>query len=202
VGSLIETYLSGSGFDVKVCTGAAAARAVADEFDPDLAILDINLGDGMNGVQLGYILERAHPSMAIMYLTRYPSAFLSKSDSAAHVANKVVLNKDAVESPSDLLQAIEAALRGFRSNTPAVVDPGMGQLTSLHWEILQMVAEGLTNAAIAKRRGTSERAVEKQLKSIYQALEVESDELTNARVLAARRYLNATGGASLNSPSS
>ena len=196
MGSLIDSFLVSAGFEVKLCTSAASAREVATEFDPDLAILDVNLGEGTNGVQLGYILERSHPSMAIMYLTRYPATFLKEPGSAAHVKNKVVLSKDAVHSPDDLLRAVETALRGNRIDSVRFGDERMRKLTPLQWEILQFTAAGMTNAAIARRRGTSERAVEKQLKAIYQALDIAGDESSNARVLAARRFLEVTGDAS------
>lgn len=193
MGSLLDVFLSGEGFDVEICTDAAEARTVAAEFDPDLAILDVNLGQGMNGIQLGYILEQSHPAMAIMYLTRYPASFFSGPGKAAHISNKVVVSKDAVHSPKELLHAVEAALRGFTSNSDALCDEQLQQLTPLHWEILEMVAAGMTNTAIAQRRGTSERAVEKQLKSIYSTLGLGNDELNNARVSASRIYLSATG---------
>lgn len=194
MGSLIESFLTSEGFQVQRCTTASDARVIAKEFDPDLAILDVNLGEGMNGVQLGFILEQTHPGMAIMYLTQYPATFLSESGSTAHVRGRVVLSKDDVHSPPDLLHAVETALRGFHSSTPDLEDPQLSRLTPRQWEILRMVASGMTNAAIAQQRGTSERAVEKQLKAIYQTLDITVDELNNARVLATRRYLQATGG--------
>jgi DNA-binding NarL/FixJ family response regulator len=193
MGSLIESFLTDEGYQVRRCTNAADARAVADEFDPDLAILDVNLGEGISGAQLGYILEQSHPGMAIMYLTQFPAALLSESGSAAHVRNKVVLNKEDVRTPQDLLHAIESALRGYHTTNPNLGDPRMQRLTTRQWEVLRMMAAGMTNTAIARRRGTSERAVEKQLKAIYQALEITVDELNNARVLATRLYLEATG---------
>ena len=196
MGSLIESLLTREGFEVKTCTSASRARDIASDFDPDLAILDVNLGEGISGVQLGYILEQTHPTMAIMYLTQYTSAFLSDPGSAAHVKNKVVLSKDEVTSPNELLVAIEAALRGSNTSTSSEPDIQMQRLTSVQWEILQLMASGFTNTAIAQHRGTSERAVEKQLKVIYQHLEITGDKLSNARVLATRRFLEVTGGAS------
>jgi DNA-binding NarL/FixJ family response regulator len=195
--SLIEALLVDAGFNVRVCTNATSAREIAAEFDPDLAMLDVSLGSGPSGVQLGYILERTHPAMAIMYLTRYPTAFLSEPGSSAHVKDKVILNKDDVHSPNDLLHAVETALRGYRTDSTTVGDVQMQRLTPLQWEILQLMASGMTNTAIAHHRGTSERAVERQLKLIYQALEIDSDQMNNARVLATRRYLETTGRASV-----
>lgn len=193
MGALIEAFLVAEGFEVRVCTEAESARTVASQFDPDLAILDVNLGDGITGVQLGFILERTHPAMAIMYLTQYPSAFLSQPGGAAHVGSKVILNKESVQSPKDFLHAVEAALRGFTSDASTLSDERLQSLSTLQWEILRMVSAGLTNAAIAQRRGTSERAVEKHLQSIYEALEIDGNDHINVRVLAARRYLEATG---------
>ena len=195
--SLIESILVGAGFEVRSCADAATARQISKDFDPDLAILDVSLGQGSNGVQLGYILEQRHPAMAIMYLTQYPTAFLSQPKSAAHVENKVVLHKDSVNSPEDVLHGVESALRGYRTGTEDLVDDQMRCLTELQWEILQMMASGMTNTAIAQRRGTSERAVERQLKLIYAALGIDIDQLSNARVLATRRYLNAIGNTSV-----
>lgn len=192
-GSFIESFLVSEGFEVVRCPDAASARNAAQDFDADVAILDVNLGEGMNGIQLGYILEQSHPAMAIMYLTQYPAAFVTESGSAAHLRNKVVLSKDDVKTPADLLHAIESALRGYQTGMPEITDERISALTCLHWQILEMMADGMTNAAIAQRRGTSERAVEKQLKAIYENLGIKGDDMTNARVIATRRFLQIKG---------
>jgi DNA-binding NarL/FixJ family response regulator len=195
--SLVESLLQGEGFGVAAAADAAAARALLGEFDPDLVVLDVNLGNGPTGLQLGFIIERTRPDVAIMYLTRYPTALLSSRDGSAHLQGKVVVTKDDVTDTAVLLQAIEQALRGRQSTEGPDGDEQVGGLTVTQREVLQMMAAGMTNAAIARRRSTSERAVEKQVKAIYEALGLEANQETNARVLAAMKYAEVMGDSGL-----
>jgi DNA-binding NarL/FixJ family response regulator len=193
--SLVESVLQGEGFEVASAADAAEARALLLEFDPDLAVLDVNLGVGPTGLQLGFIIERTRPDIALMYLTRYPTALLSAREGSAHLQGKVVVKKDDVTDTAVLLEAVERALRGRQPTEGPRGDEQVGGLTVTQREVLQMMAQGMTNAAIARKRATSERAVEKQVKAIYEALGLQADQETNARVLAAMRYAEAMGDA-------
>jgi DNA-binding NarL/FixJ family response regulator len=191
--TLIESVLGREGYEVTVCSDAGSARAVAAQMDPDLALLDVNLGVGPSGVQLGFALEHAHPGLVIMYVTRYPTALVKDGSSAEHLANKVVLSKDDITDADTLTNAIEAALRGQIEMTTIDGDAQVRSLTPTQLEILRLLSSGMTNSAIAQYRSTSERAVEKQVKVIYAALGLESDKTTNARVLAALRFAEIMG---------
>lgn len=195
--SLVESLLQGQGFEVAVAPDAASSSSLVQDFDPDLVILDVNLGDGPTGLQLGFIIERTRPDVAIMYLTRYPTALLSAREGSAHLQGKVVVTKDDVTDTAVLLQAIEQALRGRQSTERPDGDEHVGSLTATQREVLQMMTSGMTNAAIARRRSTSERAVEKQVKAIYEALGLEANQETNARVLAAMKYAEVMGDSGL-----
>ncbi len=199
VTSLVGALLVNEGFTVESCGDAASARQLVEDFDPDLAILDVNLGSGPTGLQLGYVLSRLHPEIALLYLTRYPTALLTDPAMAEHVRSQAVLAKDELRDPAVLLSAIEEAFRGKGAGTePAVaIDAGVRQLTPSQLDILALVAEGLTNGAIADKRETSERAVEKQLKRIYDILGLATNRDQNARVLAAMKYAQTLGWAGL-----
>ena len=191
--SLIEALLTGADFEVATCADAGAARRRLEEFEPDLVILDVNLGGGPTGLQLGFVLEHTRPDVPLMYLTRYPTALLSARDGAEHLADKVIVHKDEITDAGMLIEAVEATMRGQHPKTPVVGDEQVRGLTATQLEILKLMSSGMTNAAIARQRSTTERAVEKQVKSIYQALELEPNQHTNARVLAALRYADAMG---------
>jgi len=191
--SLVESLLRRENYEVQVCADASTARTIAAEMDPDLALLDVNLGAGPSGLQLGFVLEQAHPGMVIVYLTRYPTALLNGGSNDSHLADKVVVSKDEITSAEALVELIEAALLGRSEAGEVAVDSQVRQLTATQLEILRMLAAGMTNSAIAQQRSTSERAVEKQVKAVYTALGLESDRETNARVLAALRYTEAMG---------
>lgn len=197
VASLLTSVLEDRGFEVKSCRDALAARRLVEDFDPDVAILDINLGSGPSGVQLGFVLSELHPAVAQLYLTRYPAAAFTDEKALERTRNHPIISKDDISDADVLLAAIEAALRGQRP--PVREQKGrtsVEALTRTQLEILRMIAAGLTNGAIAKARGTSERAVEKQLRLIYEALGLNPGPDQNARVLAAIEYRTAIGAGS------
>lgn len=190
---LLSSVLADHGFEVATCANAAQAREEAKAFDPDLAILDVHLETEVTGLQLGHILEKAHPQIAIMYLTRYPAAVVQDRRSREHVRGRVVLDKDDITNPALLLDGIEAALRGREAEALELQDGGIARLTSAQLSALAMMAEGLTNAAIAQRRGTTERAVEKLIEAIYATLGLPVGGERNARVLAVLQYSELLG---------
>lgn len=194
VSALVKSVLTARGFTVETCGDAAAARSRVVDFDPDLVILDVNLGSGPTGVQLGYVLSQLHPDVAQLYLTRYPAALLADGALADHVREHLVLSKDDVTDDAVLVRSIEDAIRG-RTSGGAIAAGELGALSRTQLKILRLVAEGLTNSAIAERRQTTEGAVEKQLKLIYAALGLAAGPEQNARVLAALKYVEAMGSA-------
>ena len=191
--TLVESVLKRESYEVHVCADASTARTVAAEMDPDLALLDVNLGEGPSGVQLGFVLEQTHPGMVITYLTRYPTALVKDGENAEHLADKTILSKDDITDAGVLIEAIDAALQGRIEAPELTADAQVRLLTPTQMEILRLLSAGMTNSAIAKHRSTSERAVEKQVKAIYTALGLEADQKTNARVLAALRYTETMG---------
>jgi len=204
VRSLVGDLLQRSGFDVRSCSDVTQARQVVEEFDPDLAILDVNLGAGPTGVQLGYVLRQVHPGVGVMYLTRYPTALVTEPGLAEHIAESVVVSKDDVSDPEVLISAVEMALRGSRAAgvSEEGTDAAIRQLSRTQLQVLELLAQGLTNSSIAELRNTSERAVEKHVKLIYENLGLETQGPHNARVLAAKKFLEAMGATSNGNESS
>ena len=195
VTSLVGTLLSAEGFTVQSCADAATARRILGQFDPDLVILEVNLGGKPTGLQLGNVLASLHPEIALLYFTRYPTALITDPAMAEHVRGQVTLAKGDMHDSAVLLRAIDDAFRGKSAASAELTraDAAVGQLTTTQLEILALVAEGLTNAAIADTRDTSERAVEKQLKRIYDMLGLVANRDQNARVLAAMKYAQTLG---------
>lgn len=195
VRSLVGDLLQRNGFEVQSCADVIQARQLVDEFDPDLAILDVNLGEGPTGVQLGYVLRQVHPEVGVMYLTRYPTALVTEPGLAEHIAESVVVPKDDVHDPEVLISAVETALRGWRESglSEEETDAAIRRLSRSQLQVLELLAQGFTNASIAQMRDTSERAVEKHVKLIYENLGLETHGPHNARVLAAKKFLETMG---------
>ena len=193
--SLIAANLERDGFQVQSVGSAAEARKVVKDFDPDVALLDIELGDGPTGVDLALILRRQIPTIALVFLTHIPEPRVVGIDNKKIPKNAAYLNKERIADPGVVLEAIEAALRdkvraNFRDDKKdhPLVDVSRSQLA-----VLQMVALGMSNAEIANERNTSVRAVENLVKRAFVAAGIDPEAGGNPRVTAAREYIKVAG---------
>ena len=71
VSALLADSLANENFEIRTAASASEATAIVRKFDPDVAILDINLGRGVNGIDLAFILSQQHPGIAILLLTQH-----------------------------------------------------------------------------------------------------------------------------------
>lgn len=200
--SLMGQVLVDSGLHVRVCTSETEGRRALRDYDPDAALIDVHLGTGPSGLYLAHALSRSHPHVGILLLSRYEDLSAAGLDTWELPEGSAFLRKDQVSDRRALLDALDGVLRG----RPVV--PGSGQrvgagheddvgrldaLTRTQLATLRLAALGLTNTAIAERRGTSERSVERVLNAVYEAFSIPLDGRTNARVEAVRRYVTAAG---------
>ena len=175
---------------------ASTALAAAREHNPDVAVLDLDLGSGPNGADIAIALRRLNPSIGIVVLTTYDSPRLLSTEAPELPLRTVFLRKRDVQSVDDLIAAIRSALEP--RNRAVVHAPGFAdEFTDSQLQIMRAVADGYTNAEIARRRGVSERAVEQMMRRIAQRLDLSGDQSSyNQRVQITRAYLEMTGNVS------
>lgn len=193
--SLIVSKLLADGFVVEATDSAATARKIADDFDPDVALLDIELGNGPTGIDLALILRKNQPEIALVFLTHIPEPRVVGIDNRKIPKNAAYLAKDRITDPTMLSEAIDAALRGkagrdFRDDKR---DYPLAELSRSQLAVLQMVALGMSNAQIAKERDTTVRAVENLVKRAFEAAGIDTEAGGNPRVNAAREYIRIAG---------
>jgi DNA-binding NarL/FixJ family response regulator len=204
--SLMGQVLTDSGLLVRVCTSETEARSVLRGFDPDAALIDVHLGSSPSGLYLAHSLSRTHPHVGILLLSRYEDLSAAGLDGWELPDGSAFLRKDQVSDREVLLAAIDGVLRG----RPVLAGSGSGSgseeadgagsaegsladLTRPQLAVLRLAALGLTNTAIAARRETSERSVERLLRSVYETLAIPIASDVNPRVEAVRRYIAAAG---------
>lgn len=193
--SLIVSKLLADGFIVEATDSAATARKIADDFDPDVALLDIELGNGPTGIDLALILRKNQPEIALVFLTHIPEPRVVGIDNRKIPKNAAYLAKDRITDPTMLSDAIDAALRGkagrdFRDDKR---DYPLAELSRSQLAVLQMVALGMSNTQIAKERDTTVRAVENLVKRAFEAAGIDTEAGGNPRVNAAREYIRIAG---------
>jgi len=195
--SLMGQVLTDSGLGVRVCNSETEARRVLREFDPDAALIDVHLGSSPSGLYLAHALSRSHPHVGILLLSRYEDLSAAGLDTWELPAGSAFLRKDQVSDRQVLLDAIDGVLRGQPVTAPnerdAAATTRLAPLTSAQLAVLRLAALGLTNTAIAERRGTAERSVERLLRSVYETLGIAVDGDVNPRVEAVRCYIAAAG---------
>jgi DNA-binding response OmpR family regulator len=72
VRALLTSLLEADGFQIKSASNASEARSATKDFDPRVAILDIELGDGPSGIDLAHILRLQFPQIGLVFLTHIP----------------------------------------------------------------------------------------------------------------------------------
>ncbi len=168
--------------------------------DPDVAMLDIDLGSHVNGVQLGMMLRRKLPKLAMVLLSNHGEAEFVASLPEEVRAGWSYLLKKSVNDVEVLSRTISGAAAGLTVLDPQLVagmrtrSPKKGllsRLTPRQTEILELIAQGYSNAAIAQRLVLAEKSVENQINLLYQQLEIDrSTSGLQPRVKAVLTYLD------------
>jgi DNA-binding NarL/FixJ family response regulator len=141
------------------------------------------------------VLSRTHPHIGVLLLSRFADLSAAGLDGFALPPGSVFIPKDRIVDMDVLMDAVDAVLSG-RPSAAAAAEHALGPmegLTRAQLAVLRLAASGLSNAAIATRRGTSERSVEQHLQAVYTVLGVELGGELNPRVEAVRSYIQLAG---------
>ena len=181
---------------VATAEGSSHARLLIQPGEVDVALLDIELADG-NGIGLGVALRRADPDLKILLVSAQDVLEILTTLPEDDRKYWSYLSKTSSTSLSVLVDTVEKAHGG-----ESVIDPELmqrskarsgttvGGLTPRQFEILRLVATGLSNQSIAELLGIASNSVVNHLSAIYAALGI--PEGNNARVSAVLAFLNDT----------
>ena len=182
-----------------VTDGPALLAAVA-RHQPDVAIVDVRMPPGFTdeGLRAAIQLRRDHPGLGVLVFSQYVETRYAARLLAAGPAGLGYLLKDRVADVAEFAAALERVAAGGTALDPEVVSQllaaghradGLALLTAREREVLALMAEGRSNAAIAAQLVVSPGAVEKHVAGIFARLGLPPSEADNRRVLAVLRYL-------------
>lgn len=176
--------------------------AAVEAHRPDVVVTDIRMPPThtMEGVEAAHQLRETHPSLGVVVLSNHADAAYALElfrDGTEHLA---YLLKDRVGDRDQLLAAVRAVADGGSVIDPTVVDglvarrsrqqrSPLSQLTDREREVLEAMASGLSNTAIASRLHLSVSAVEKNVNAIFGKLDLRSEPSVHRRVGAVLAYL-------------
>jgi len=198
----LTRLLRDSGFEVVAAVEDADAllRIVATE-KPDIAIVDIRLPPTFRdeGVRAAIEARRRAPETAILVVSQYVEhTYASELLAGAGASGGVgYLLKDRVMDVTDFVDAVRRVGEGGTALDPEVVAQLLGRrrssavddLTPREREVLELMAEGRSNQAIAERLVVTPRAVEKHVTSIFAKLRLPASAEDHRRVLAVLTFL-------------
>jgi DNA-binding NarL/FixJ family response regulator len=191
-----------------VATASDAAELVAAvrAYGPDVVMTDIRMPPThtMEGVEVAHQLRSTYPSLGVVVLSNHADAGYALElfrDGTDHLA---YLLKDRVGDRDQLLAAVRAVARGGSVIDPTVVEglltrrarqqqSPIGRLTARERDVLEAMASGLSNTAIAERLHLSVSGVEKNVNAIFLKLDLRSEPSVHRRVGAVLAYLSHPG---------
>ncbi len=191
--------------DIEVAATAADAatlRAAISEHRPDVVITDIRMPPTQTdeGIQIAVELRETAPGVGVVVLSQHiePSYALALLEGGS--ARRAYLLKERLRNSTELTRAIREVAAGSSVVDPLVVDElvqarsarensPLQHLTESETAILAMIAQGMSNAAIADALVVTKRAVERHINAIFLKLDLRDAEDVSRRVKAALVYL-------------
>ena len=199
----LTRLLSEAGLDVVAAVGDAPELLDAiGRVQPDMAVVDVRMPPTFTdeGIRAAVEIRSRWPSIGILVLSQYVEERYATDLLAGDTAGVGYLLKDRVADVRDFVDAVRRVGNGGTALDPEVVaqllarsrrrDP-LERLTPREREVLGLMAEGRSNAAIAKALVVSDGAVEKHVRSIFSKLDLPPAELDHRRVLAVLHWLGA-----------
>ncbi len=196
----LASLLERSGFDVVAQAGdGVTALRTCREHEPDLLVTDIRMPPThtTEGLEAAHAIRAEYPDVGILVL----SAYVEVEHAVALLASGKqtgYLLKSRVTDVDDFLETLERIVKGGSVVDPALVqqlvaarriDDPLDELTPREREVLALMAEGRSNAGVARRLWVTEGTVAKHVHSILAKLRLTESDEDHRRVLAVVTFL-------------
>jgi DNA-binding NarL/FixJ family response regulator len=186
---LICEIITNLGNKCEAASSVNEALTLVKTFAPELIITDLDLGPGPTGIDLISKIDKEFPEIKLAVLTAHTSPnlvdirfkglpsrvqYIVKADLHASTSFENILKNAFEQKPTINASVTKPVDAIYLSNTQA--------------ELLKLIAQGLSNQAIADKRGTTLRAVEALINRTYQALKLNENDSMNLRVEAVKLW--------------
>ena len=197
----IASFVRGEGIEVVAeASGVDELLAAVDEHEPDVAIVDIRMPPTQTdeGIQAAHEIRRRHPDMAVVLLSQHVEVGVATQVLAEAPQRLGYLLKDRVTDSADFAGSLRRVAAGGTALDPQVVsgllaglaaNGALRALSPREREVLELLAEGRSNRAIAERLVITHAAVQKHVSAIFNKLGVPAGQEDDRRILAVLAYV-------------
>ena len=197
----VARLLEDAGIDVVAAVGDGDALVDAvSEVDPDIVLVDVRMPPTHTdeGIRAALAIRRTRPDVAVLVLSQYVEERYATELLSGDTAGVGYLLKDRVVDVTDFVAVVRRVADGGSAVDAEVVRQLIGRssrtteldrLTPRESEVLELMAEGLSNAGIAERLVVSLGAVEKHISNVFTKLDLDHEKTAHRRVLAVLTYL-------------
>ena len=198
---LLRSTLSAEpGLDVVGVAGdGESAVLLAKREKPDVVIMDIEMPGKIDGIEAALQIKRERPQTGVVILSAHSERRYVTSLPLEDMQGWGYLLKQTAPDLATVVRAIQGSKAGMVVLDPSVVSglrPRQGspvaRLNPRHQEVLELMAQGYSNAAIARLLRLSRKSVETYINVIYQELQLSHEEDIHARVKATLLYLESS----------
>jgi DNA-binding NarL/FixJ family response regulator len=197
---LVRTLSGESGLEViGEAVDGKTAVILAREKKPDVVLMDIELSGDIDGIEASLQIKKENPEIGVVILSAHGERRYVTSLPLEDIQGWAYLLKQTVPDVATIVRAIQGSKVGMVVLDPMVVaglrprqGSAVARLNPRHQEVLELLAQGYSNAAIAQQLRLSRKSVETYINAIYQELHLSHEPDIHARVKATLLYLESS----------
>jgi DNA-binding NarL/FixJ family response regulator len=189
--------LDAAGFSIiSVANTAPIAMKTFRETSPDCVLVDIELGNGPNGIDVARAFRKIKPSIGIVFLTSIVDPRLIDLKGLELPEGSIYLSKSFVSDTTEISDSLHESIQLAKSkSTPCIIryPKSQLQLTNGQFELIRLISEGLSNKEIARKKFVTLKSTENSIARLAKKLDLKDTNTNSQRVLIAKRYFQMIG---------
>lgn len=180
---------------IEVAESASVAMQIFREFKPAVCLLDIEIGTGPNGIDVARAMRRLNPLVGIVFLTSVQDPRLIDLKGLNLPTGSYYMAKSSASEPRDITNALLDSISAAKSDSACEIRTSVPALTlsSGQYELIRLIAEGLSNKEIASRKVVTIKSAENSIARLAKKLKIQDLTANSQRVLIAKKYFELIG---------
>lgn len=196
-GTFMSKSLDSAGFSIiSVADSAPSAMRIFRESNPDIALIDIELGAGPNGIDLARAFRKVKASIGIVFLTSIVDPRLIDLKGLELPDGSIYLSKSSVSEVSEISESLHESISLAKTKAVPCIVKHQNislKLTNGQFELIRLIAEGLSNKEIARTKFVTLKSTENSIARLAKKLDLKDTNTNSQRVLIAKRYFQMIG---------